>query len=429
MMLQSHVRPARLGTWSFGIACFLLFVVFILASASAYDGAVAQKAREYEAYTRAVGFAIQQHDARFLMDDISSPAVTSVEQTLASIFPTIPHAKYVTIVRPNESGRYRSYFSYNARDAGILATDADSLQLVYPRITDATLRAVEAWGGAQLVGRMTGREGDVIVVAAPLMYGNSSRAIVLVAFDAAPFAGHVVAATALPLMLMTLMYALLALVYFWLRRRVRTLIHEQDYIAFLAHDIRLPLVGIGWATQYLASDEKRKGIRKEDLIKDIAVSASVLDDWVRRIIDHAREARGTRSLALYTKTDIDLRDMLNRVISVYDLYARARGVTLTIADGVPDHIPAKGSQEVIERALLQVFAYVITDGAAGETITVTYRTGKKLHEITVSGISSFMHPPRGLLQANALLHTHGGELGMSSQDGLPRIMFRLPRRS
>lgn len=429
MMLESSSRSPRFGRWAFAIACVLLALVFVFASISAYDGAIARKAREYEAYMRPVTLALQQQSSRFVYEGAGSASAGGVTNALDAALADVPHVQHLAIVYKDASGKYRSRYSYGATPAGALATEADVLQTVYPRVNDAMLRAVDVFGGAQLLGRMHGVAGDIIVVASPLVYGDGTRAVALLAFDAGPFARHVVAAATLPLALMTLMYAILTLVYFWLRARVRTLVQEQEYVAFLAHDIRLPLVGIGWATQYLVSGEKRKGIRKEELVQDIATSASVLDEWIKRVIDHTREARGLRGAMMTALTDIDLREILNRVLSVYDLYARARGVSVTTASATPAHIPARGSHEGVERALLQLVAYILTDGAAGEKITVSYHTEPHAHMFDFRGVASFMHTPRGLLQADATLRAYGGELGIYEDEGVTHITFRIPRRA
>jgi len=378
----------------------LTFLVFALASIGMYEGALAQRLRTLEDATRTIAQS-------------TADLPQALEGTL--------HARHAAVVQ-YRGGIATILSAGTVSEDGIAhLTEGETLAATYPKLTALQLRTLPSQGVFS-AGRMQGTAGDVVVFATRLA---TTQDILLVAYDAQPLARHVVAAAALPLALFTLLYALGTVLYFYLRHRVRRLVREQEYVALLANDMRLPVVGLSWALAFLRSGAKRKGIKREELLTTMEHATTTLDDWIRRVIDHTRETRGGRALPAM-RTTLDLREVLDNTRALYALYAHARGITLAY-DTMPEHIPFVGSRETVERGFVQLLSFIMQNDAITDTLTIAYRAGKHVHEFTFAGIELFASSPRGLLLAQELIASQGGAVLLHDHDTAPLITVRLPR--
>ena len=146
---------------------------------------------------------------------------------------------------------------------------------------------------------------------------------------------------------------------------------------------------------------------------------------MRRVIDHSRESRGGRALPL-VRTMLDVREILDNTRAMFMLYAQARGITLAY-DTMPEHIPFIGAREVTERAFVQLFSFLMQNDAIAETLTISYRAGKHMHEFTFTGIEPFEASPRGLLIAQELITSQGGAVNVHVEREAPIVTVRIPR--
>ncbi|OGG62123.1 hypothetical protein A3C87_01780 [Candidatus Kaiserbacteria bacterium RIFCSPHIGHO2_02_FULL_49_34] len=382
------------------VGTILAFLVFVLASVGMYEGALSRRISTLEDATRTL-----------------ARSTTNLPDALTSTL----HARHATVIT-HDAGVVTVLRAATLLDSGVVSSQSDTLSSLYPKVSATQLRDVSLRGDVTMLGRMQGSLGDVVVFAVRL---SNTRETLIVSYDAAPLARHVASAAALPLALFALLYALGAVLYFYLRYRVRRLTSEQEYIALLAHDMRLPIVGLSWALSFIRSGAKRKGIKREELLESMDKATTMLDDWMRRVIDHSREARGGRALP-DVRTMLDVREILDNTRAMFVLYAHARGIVLEYG-AVPEHIPVVGSRETIERAFVQLFSFLIQNDAIHESLIISYKAGKHVHEFAFAGLEPFEASPRGLLLAQELITSQGGAVNVHIEHDAPVVTVRLPR--
>lgn len=430
-MYMPHFKETTLkysGLYFLGFS-MLLLVVLALTVVSIYEGTYVKKADELKRTALSVAARVPIHEVAFLSGNASdeqNPFYNSIKNALiesVNATPKVMHASLIAVGADTSSILLTS-----VRKAENNFTPPGSPLPTY--ITQKHLESVQYSATAQLLGRVQSASGDVMIVAVPMTYASEVDAsMLLVEFEARPFVRAVFLASLLPVLLLVLFYVLIAIVYFWFRDRERILIARQEFLALAARSMYMPLVGIGWATHALATEEKKPGVTKKVLMNEVTSTTNTLIELLKSIIDQSREERGFVVSRVLRKTTSNLTELVTGALLVHDLYARARNISVSIDKSFPDSIEVLVDVEKLSRAYMQVASHCISYAVAGETVHVAYKTTAAYHQVRFTASLPLATTPRGLLLADDVLREHGGMLSLETgKKSETLIILSLPRQ-
>jgi signal transduction histidine kinase len=137
---------------------------------------------------------------------------------------------------------------------------------------------------------------------------------------------------------------------------------KSDFVAVASHEIRAPLAVIRTYAELLEGGELgRLGVKAKDAVEAIVASASRLTLVVSDLMDAALLERGLMPLEF---AEVPMAPLLRRAVRESDAMSHARGVSVTLAEPVPDvsiRADALRLRQVLDNLISNAVKY--SDGA------------------------------------------------------------------
>ncbi len=222
---------------------------------------------------------------------------------------------------------------------------------------------------------------------------------------------------------------------------------REEYLAFVAHDLRTPLAAVALAgrlLEQLLSTEQR-AVDMQRLLKSLRRNVQHLERMVAKVLDENMNLQTEAGVKL-ERREVDLWPLVETVIQVVDPVAGASGTRLV--NRIPDELFVYADATLLTRVLQNLMANAIKytpqgsvtvearsldDAGAVECIVRDDGAGipaaimEKIFDKGETDSDTNGGMGLGLAIVRALVEAHGGEVSAESREGLgSRFRFTLP---
>jgi two-component system phosphate regulon sensor histidine kinase PhoR len=217
---------------------------------------------------------------------------------------------------------------------------------------------------------------------------------------------------------------------------------REQLVSTLSHELRTPLTSLRMAAEML----RRRGAALHpdlrSLVDTVHEDVLRLEDVARRLLDASRSRAMSIALA---RDPVDVREVVERVGSLFAAQARERGVALETS--VPPGITIPGDATKLAWAVSNLVANALRYTPAGGRIAVGADGDHALVRLTVTDTGAGISPERrdriferasgsdtaeigglGLAIVRDIVQAHGGRVHLDSTVGQgSRFVLELPR--
>jgi signal transduction histidine kinase len=290
--------------------------------------------------------------------------------------------------------------------------------------------------------------GTFISGLAPIYQPGSSRVAAVIGIDvgAETYWRDIIYAALLPL-LTGFTTILIVMVFESIRRRnMQLLALRSELVSVASHELRNPITGIRWAAdslQKMTNDER--ALRMAKAIYNSAVSLQASTDDILEL----SHAMNSRALDI---TPVDLTKLMRDIISVQELSAQKKDVTLQLDASWPEALLIDCDADQMKRVLHNVVSNSIKYTRDHTTVLMSYNQTNNMHELIIrdQGIgipadeqakvwrgfyrasnavaSNVQGTGLGLYLVKAVLERHGGNVRFVSEENHgTTFILSLPR--
>lgn len=222
---------------------------------------------------------------------------------------------------------------------------------------------------------------------------------------------------------------------------------REEYLAFVAHDLRTPLHAISLATQVLEASFQGRGDAVTDrMLKSLGRNARQLQALVEKVLqesDHVSTENGVK----LQRRDFDLWPLVEAVI--YDLHPVTESASTRLVNDIPEELTAYADATLVKRVFQNLIANAIKYTPRGEVLigareleggvecwirdTGAGIPGDRLEVIfdkLETDPESDDGTGLGLTIVKSFVEAHGGNVAVESEEGVgSTFRFTLPGRA
>jgi signal transduction histidine kinase len=239
----------------------------------------------------------------------------------------------------------------------------------------------------------------------------------------------------------------LALQAYATQRALEVQQRREEYLGFVAHDLRTPLFAISLAGRVLEQQLPQRGYTAEaaSMLKSLRRNVQQLEGLVRKVLEESDNVRTDAGIKL-VRREFDLWPLIEALIEELQPVAEPAGTQLI--DQVPDDLRVYADASVLKRVFQNLIANAITYTPRGTIVVGARQLGTSSDvECWVSDTGAGMpgnflaqifdkgeaDPTRidatglGLAIVRSFIEAHGGQIGVESKEGEGSIFrFSLP---
>ena len=138
---------------------------------------------------------------------------------------------------------------------------------------------------------------------------------------------------------------------------------QEEYFAFIAHDIRTPLNAISLTADLLAEELSAGAHDSADMLRTMQRNVRRIDDLIRRIMaqeQHLEAGEGLRPV----RREIDLWPLVHRLL--HDMRPVTEAAQIRTANAVPRHLTLDADASLLARALQNLAGNAVKFAPGGE---------------------------------------------------------------
>lgn len=310
------------------------------------------------------------------ISDAGSDNYIEIKNILSNIVKVDPdiHFVYLTGIRDNQVFFYADSEPEDSEDSSPAGQIYDEASDIFKSVFSEEISKVE--------GPTRDRWGNWISALSPVVNKNG-EVIASIGFDinANDYFKTIVLYASIPFLLSIILSAFIYFIYKAKREEESILEMKSELVSIAAHDLRTPLVGIGWSIDTILDDKESKISENEkSILNSIRIASKKILRTANEILESAKLEKKNKD-ALDIK-DADISEAINDIIEVFRIPANEKSLRI-ITNNFPSSVFAKCDILKVKRVLSNLISNAIKYSKNNTDILLNYSSDPKYHIISV----------------------------------------------
>ncbi len=316
------------------------------------------------------------------ISDIDSNNYQEIKNILTSIAKINPDIRFVYLTGIN-NGQVFFYADSEPESS----SDSSPAGQIYDEASDV-FKSVFTDKISKIEGPISDRWGNWISALSPIV-DKDNNVIALIGFDISSkeYYKTLTLYASIPLLISIILATFIYFIYITKKEEESILAMKSELVSIAAHDLRTPLVGIGWSVDTILDDTSSNiSINEKNILNDIR-------NVSRKILRTANEILESAKLEKQNKNALDIKDsniseLIFDLISVFNISAKEKNLQINLSTDFPKDLHINCDQLKIKRAISNLISNAIKYSKDGTSIALNYKNEVNYHVFSVkdSGI-------------------------------------------
>lgn len=385
----------------FFIITGLVVVTLFIVGSNAYRGAKAMEEKRLIKNAETIALLLDAREISFLFgnaSDIKNPFYVSLKRRIEKLRVVNEDIRFIYLVgrRPTEVNRTLIdtgvffYVDGEEKNSQLYASpgtpyDAFSQSAKYSGWSESLFENAFENALPHFVEPHYVRSGSFVSAHIPIMRPNSMEVLAVLSVDMETYLyrKNITLSALAPILSVSLLSLLFLFGYFAYKKEKEILTLKSEFVSIASHELRSPLTGIMYSLDGLLNDKTIKSSGNiRDTIAFIRKTTSDILGTVERILDFSSLEHG--GFAGLQFNLIDVHSIITDSIETLTLFAKRKGVSISLDSYWPAEILIVGDKEKIKRVFANIIANGIKYSPDGGIVSVSYRKGRAGHVIGIS---------------------------------------------